>query len=251
MNDQEFYIRDRWYTYEEAHNLLGLTRSRPENVTFLKSDFSTVHIRKDVDDNTFYDAENHVWHNDINEFNPPLYRSLGEITLYRCEATSIHDCYTDTVMDNDPKFVSYDSEMTSLDDLYNNYGMTQYRCAPYIVNEGIVIAWYDGIKELYWNDREGYHRWQQSAPQPETQPIDVSDFDVLNIDMRPALSQFNLTNEQVSSAEFMHFRILMNLDFLDNSRADYDLLNLPVDVRTQFYSINMQLQTLSIKVDKL
>ena len=251
MNDQEFYIRDRWYTYEEAHNLLGLTRSRPENITFLKSDFSTVQIRKDIDDNTFYDAENHIWHEDINEFDPPLYRSLGEITLYRCEAASIHDCYTDTVMNNDPKFVSYDSEMTSLSDLYKDYGITQYRCAPYIVNEGIVIAWYDGIEELYWNDREGYHRWQRSAPQPESPPIDVSDFDILNIDLRPALEQFILTSEQVANIEFIRFNIDVGLDFADNEMSDYDLLNLPIDVNLQLYSTNQPLQVLHIRVDAL
>ncbi len=159
MNDQEFYIRDRWYTYEEAHNLLGLTRSRPENVTFLKSDFSTVQIRKDVDDNTFYDAENHIWHNDINEFDPPLYRSLGEITLYRCEAASIHDCYTDTVVNNDPKFVSYDSSLTLISDLYYRHGITKHRCMPYIMNSGNVVVWYDDIICLYWDDRSGKKQW--------------------------------------------------------------------------------------------
>ena len=248
MSEQQFYVNGNWYTYEEAHNLLGLTRSRPENVTFLNSDFSTVQIRKDVDDNTFYDSENHIWHDDINEFSHPLYRSLGEITLYRCEAASIHDCYTDTVKNDDPKFVNYDSEMTGLDDLYNNYGMTQYRCAPYIVSEGIVIAWYDGIKELYWNDREGYHRWQQSAPQPESPPVDVSDFDILNIDMRPSLEQYTLSQEQMSNIEFMKFNIDIGLNIIDDGMQDYDLLNLPIEIQLQLYNPNQQLQLLLIRV---
>ena len=68
MSEQQFYINGNWYTYEEAHNQLGITRSRPESVTFLRDDFSEVTVRKDVDDNTFYDSENHVWHEDINEF---------------------------------------------------------------------------------------------------------------------------------------------------------------------------------------
>lgn len=251
MGEQQFYINGNWYTYEEAHNQLGLTRSRPENVTFLKSDFSTVQIRKDVDDNTFYDTENHIWHEDINEFDPPLYRSLGEITLYRCESATIYDCYTDTVKNDDPKFVSYDSEMTSLDDLYKDYGITQYRCAPYIVNEGIVVAWYDGILELYWNDREGYHRWQRAAPQPESPPIDVSDFDILNIDLRPALEQFILTSEQMPSIEYMRFNIDIGLDLLDYNMQDYDILNLPIEMKLQLYNINQPLQLLHIKVDAL
>jgi hypothetical protein len=159
MNDQEFYIRDRWYTYEEAHNLLGLTRSRPENITFLKSDFSTVQIRKDVDDNTFYDAENHIWHDDINEFNPPLYRQLDQITLYKCESSELYDCYTDTVENDNPKFVNYDFSLTLIRDLYYRYGITKYRCMPYIMNNGNIVVWYDDILCLYWDDRSGKKQW--------------------------------------------------------------------------------------------
>ena len=248
MSEQRFYIGDRWYTYEEAHNLLGLTRSRPENVTFLKSDFSTVQIRKDVDDNTFYDYENKTWHDDINEFNYPLYRSLGEITLYRCESATVYDCYTDTVKNNDPKFVDYDSTMTDLNWLYYKHGMTQYRCAPYIVNEGIVIAWYDGILGLYWNDRDGYRRWQLAAPVPESPPVDVSDFDILNIDMRPVLEQYTLTQEQVSNIEFMKLSIDIDLNIIDGGMQDYDLLNLPIEIQLQLYNPNQQLQLLLIRV---
>lgn len=248
MSEQRFYIGDRWYTYEEAHNLLGLTRSRPENVTFLKSDFSTVQIRKDVDDNTFYDAENKIWHDDINKFNYPLYRSLGEITLYRCESATVYDCYTDTVKNNNPKFVDYESVITSLNDLYINNGITKYRCAPYIVNEGIVVAWYDGIEELYWNDRDGYHRWQLTAPVPESPPVDVSDFDILNIDMRPALEQYVIAEQQLSNVEFMKIHVDVNLDFVDYGTEDIGLLNLPVDFKVQLYTNNIQLQLLSIRV---
>lgn len=248
MSEQRFYIGDRWYTYEEAHNLLGLTRSRPENVTFLKSDFSTVQIRKDVDDNTFYDYENKIWHDDINEFNYPLYRSLGEITLYKCESATVYNCYTDTVKNDDPKFVNYDSTMTDLNWLYSKYGMTQYRCAPYIVNEGIVIAWYDGILGLYWNDRDGYRRWQLTTPVPESPPVDVSDFDILNIDMRPSLEQYTITQEQVSNIEFMKLSIDLGLNIIDDGMQDYDLLNLPIEIQLQLYNHNQPLQILLIRV---
>lgn len=248
MSEQRFYIGDRWYTYEEAHNLLGLTRSIPENVTFLNSDFSTVQIRKDVDDNTFYDSKNYVWHEDINEFSPTLYRQLDQITLYKCESSELYDCYTDTVKNDDPKFVNYDSKMTDLNDLYEKQGITQYRCAPYIVNEGIVIAWYDGILGLYWNDRDGYKRWQLTAPVPESPPVDVSDFDILNIDMRPALEQYVLEEDCMSSIEFMKISVDINLNLLDSDMQDYDLLNLPIDMQFNMYTTDQPLQLLFIRV---
>lgn len=248
MSERLYYINNQWVTYEQAHNEYGYTNSRPEFVTFLRDDFSEVTVRKDVDDNTFYDIENHAWYEDINEFSPTLYRQLDQITLYKCESSALYNCYTDTVKNDDPKFVSYDFEMTSLDDLYNNYGMTQYRCAPYIVNEGIVIAWYDGIEELYWNDREGYKRWQLTAPVPESPPVDASDFDILNIDMRPALDQYIITEEQLSDIDFMKIYVDIDLDFIDGDVQSCDVFNLPVYFTMQLYTNNVQLQLLSIKV---
>lgn len=248
MNEQQFYINGSWYTYEEAHNQLGLTRSRPESVTFFNSNFSEVTIRKDVDDNTFYDSESHIWHNDINEFPSTLYRSLGQIALYKCESSELYNCYTDTVNDDTPKFVDYDFVMTDLDDLYNTQGITQYRCVPYIVTEGTVVAWYDGILGRYWNNKEGEMRWQLTPPKPDAPPVDVSDYDILNIDLRPALEQFTLTEEQMSNVEFMKFGIDIGLDFIDHNMVDYDIINLPIDTQLQLYNINQPMQLLLIRV---
>lgn len=253
-NDRLYYIKslNTWLTYTQAHEY-GYTLVKAEEVTFYTSDLQEVTLRKDPSDNTFYDSREeapHSWVSDINELESVLYKSLGNITIYQGEAHITCAGFTDSINSNELKYVYLDSEFVSIEDLYNLRGITTYKCDYYIVEDGIPLAWYDSDKELYWNNYQGYKLWQQSPPSPSAQPVDVSDFDILNIDLRPALAQYNLTQLQMSNIEFMKFGIDINIQCVDENMtvSDYEVLNIPIEVQLKLFNTTQSMQIMQIMV---
>ena len=251
---KKYYYTDeegeaKWLTWEELHTK-GYTLTLPNILNVCTRTFNpkqVIQCKDDQDYDKIYDADNHTWVSTLSELSTPLYKSVNSVTLYMCEQPFTYDGYTDIVNNDIPKFVNYYSELTSLDELYTTQGLTQYKCIPFIVNNGEIIAWYDQIEELYWDNRDQYKKWTSIAPKPVTQAVDVSDFDILNIDMRPALVMYSLTKEQLSNIKFMRFGVDVGLNFIDDQQ-DYDVLNIPIEISLKMYNVNQPLQLLHIRI---
>lgn len=250
-----YYIKsvDQWLTYAEAHSY-GLTKKKPNEVTFYTNEAQPVILRKDTDTHELWDFRieevPHEWASSISDLG--LYKKLGNVTIYQGEVPITCLGFTDSELSNELKYVYLDSVFTDLETIYYSSGITPYKCTNYIVQEGEVLAWYDAVHDppMYWNNQSGYKRWQSTPPDPGITPVDVSDYDILNIDLRPVLEQYNLTQEQMSNVEFMRFSIEMNVEFLDEgmSASDYDMLNLPIEMQLQLYNVTQQMQLIYIRV---
>ena len=185
MSERLFYINGSWLNYSEAHSL-GYTLNRPQIDTFYTSDFQPVDIRKDVDSDTYYDSNNHTWYSDISSFSPKLYLRLGQKILYKSETKLVfHYSYADSVNDSSPEYVDYNSTMTSIEDLYQHYGITDYACQPYLVQDGNLLVWYDEINDMYWDNRQDHLEWVSSPP------VIKDDFDQQDISIIPSLDKLN------------------------------------------------------------
>ena len=249
MSDDKLYcINGEWMPYSDAHNIYGYTLSKAVQLTLYRQDTTTVNIRKDTSNDTLWDSPNHRWVGSIANLN--LYQKLGKITLYKCESPTIYDSYNQALSSTTATHVDVESLIVPITELYETEGITTHPCKNYYTKDGEILCWYDDVENLYWNNKVGYKMWQQTPPGHEVDPIDMSDFDILNIDMRPSLEQYTLTQEQMSNVEFMRFSIDMNVEFLDEgmSASDYDTLNLPIDTQLQLYNVTQPMQLIYIRV---
>ena len=159
--DRLYYINNNWYTYEQAHNLFGCTHIKPNTLTFYNSSNEAVTIRQDPSDNTLYDSANQRWVQDISDLN--LYNKIGVITLYKSETPTTYNTYSDHLNSDTNEYIYYNDEYTLLDSLYTNYGITNYPCQSYYVENGNLLSWYDSNTELYWDNET--KQWQDTAPE--------------------------------------------------------------------------------------
>lgn len=161
MDDERYYyINNSWITYEEAHNQYGYTLSVPEIITLYTQTCDPVNIRKDIDDNTYYDSENKQWVSNLSIFG--LYKRIGNIILFMCEQPIVYTGYTDSIIGNTANYVEIEGSLVSIEYLYGHQGITEYQCSVYYVKSGEILSWYDSIKHLYWDINR--HSWSAEPP---------------------------------------------------------------------------------------
>ena len=178
--ERRYYIEnaiteDKWLIYDDAHRY-GCTRSKPEILTFYTSNVNPVVVRRDVDTDTLFDTSiplPHDWVNDLSDFESPLYKKIGDITLYMGENPSIYVGYATsknstvaTLVEN-TSHDGYISIKDGSDSLYELYGITDHKCDNYYVQEGAVLVWYDSVEHLYWDNRPNKKIWVPEPPQIE------------------------------------------------------------------------------------
>ena len=168
-SEKQYYINGQWLTYEQAHNELGYTLTRPQILTFYTEDLIPVQVRKDISDNTLYDTVHKTWVTDIDDLN--LYNKVGTVTLYKSEVPTTYDAYSNTLLSDIPYFISYNDDITSISYVYANEGFTPYPCQDYTVESGEIITWYDENLDLYWDTKTG--QWLDSPPLIEYPQNDV------------------------------------------------------------------------------
>ena len=178
--ERRYYIEnaiteDKWLTYAEAHRY-GCTRIKPQTVTVYDSEVRQVSLRKDIETSQLFDLRPeaelpHDWVNDISDFDPPLYKKTGNITLYMGEIPSTYVGYTTSLSSNSPNVVenAYHDGYTSISEghssLYHLYGITDHKCDNYYIQEGVVLCWYDAETHLYWDNQPQeamYHQMDKS-----------------------------------------------------------------------------------------
>ena len=175
---KEAVTEDKWLTYEEAHRY-GCTRTKPQTLTFYDSEARPVSIRRDVDTDTLFDLRPeaeipHDWVDDISDLESPLYKKIGNITLYMGENPSVYVGYATSKNSTVATLVEntlhndYIPIKDSPNSLYELYGITDHKCDNYYVQEGTVLVWYDSITHLYWDNRPNKKRWVSDPPQIET-----------------------------------------------------------------------------------
>ena len=158
MQDKLFYINNEWLTYEQAHNL-GYTLTPSKLITLYSSDDSQVQVKKD-DSNQFYDSTNLTWVDDFNSLN--LFNYINQITFYKGESSEEYRGYSNTVNNNSINCILYDGNISSLDDLYTNKGITTYPCTNIITYNNSPVVWFDSSTNKYFDDRYNNPTWSVS-----------------------------------------------------------------------------------------
>ena len=167
MTERGFYINEGWYSYDEAHNLFGITRLRPSVEVFYKKDMEVVSVRKDVEDSTLYDVEDKLWKTDILAFSITLYRNLGSLTVYKGSQSIIYNLsFSKSLYSETPTHVEHEGTITDLTSLYSDNGITTYPCEAYHIKDGEVLAWYDDRTRLYWDVNQ--NKWVTSYSSSST-----------------------------------------------------------------------------------
>lgn len=161
-----YWIDGEWLTWEETH-ALGYTRRPAIELPCVDGLLYDYTVRKDPDDGTFYDEDAQEWYSSLE--NLGLYFPADEVTLYRGETLRDFAGYTQTEGGSTTHVASYEpgyGEMiVSIEYMRETYGYTDHPCEPYIVIGGVVVAWYDSERQLYWDDREGAKAWTPTPPE--------------------------------------------------------------------------------------
>lgn len=157
MSAKLYFINGNWITYEEAHNL-GYSLYPQHLVDFYTANNIKVSVKQDSSDNTYYDSTSNIWVTDFADLG--LYKKMSSLNYYRGETLSTYSCYLSSIYDSSSTYVLYDSSIISLNDAYEHYGITSYKCDNVIVyGNNIPVVWYDSITNKFFDDRDDYHRW--------------------------------------------------------------------------------------------
>lgn len=160
MADRLFYIDGSWLTYEQAHSL-GYSVLPQRLITFYTVNNTSVVIKQDSGDNTYYDSENRRWVADFADLN--LYKKVKSNILFRGESSEEYSCYTSSINDKSYTHIFYNSLIRSTNYTYENYGITAYPCENIIADDSdSPIIWFDASTNKYFDDRDGIHRWVDS-----------------------------------------------------------------------------------------
>lgn len=155
-----FYVENEWVTYDQAHSL-GYSISPQKLITLYDRDNNRVTIRQDSSDNTYYDSSNCRWVSDF--YDLALYKKVVTSTFYRGDFSIECSRFIGSITDTSPNYILYNSTIISLDDAYENYGITTYSCVPVITDKNnLQLVWYDTGTDKYFDDRDGFHRWVDS-----------------------------------------------------------------------------------------
>ena len=105
MYERLYYIDEQWYSYEEAHNLFGMTKTKPQILQLYTSNLTEVSIRKDSD-GTLYNSATHTWVEDLDSFTPPIYCRVSEEHLYKgCKDLYTHYTYSNSIINEIPNYI--------------------------------------------------------------------------------------------------------------------------------------------------
>lgn len=176
MSDRQYLINNQWLSYDEAHNLYGMTILKPQIIALYTSDLDEVSVRKDVTDNTYYDSIAKSWVSDISLLSERLFLRLDESKLYKGSLEiSSGFTFSDSIVNASPDYIDYNYSIVSIEDIKENYGITNYKCSDYIVQDGELLAWYDSKTDMYWDNRPDKKEWTSSPPEivPEVQNQDI------------------------------------------------------------------------------
>jgi hypothetical protein len=231
--DRLYYINNNWYTYEQAHNLFGCTRVKPEILSLYTDTTQLVSIIKDVETNAYYDSENHIWVNSISDLH--LYKRLNTTILYKGDQEVSYIGYTDDINSDSANYVEIDNALVSITSLYNTEGITEHTCEDYIITDGEYISWYDPETELYWDNQSGRKLWSSSPPQfqkagettyiiPSSSKMEMLpqwEYDLSQVPTRYRVSSFNAQDELLNSQE----PLKSGLQFVDQFNKFQDLVD--------------------------
>ena len=148
-------------SYDYLHNYRGFTKTKPSYIDVYDADFNMISVKKDSD-NTLYDIENHRWVNDISEMN--VFKKLQPISVYTGEDMTVCQSYSNSLYNDTPSYVEFNSSMESLSYLYNNFGITLHMCMKYYVKNGVTLVWFDSETSKYWDNREDFKCWSFEPP---------------------------------------------------------------------------------------
>ena len=224
MSERLYYIDDQWVTYEQAHNEYGYTYSRPESVELFNSNCESVIVRKDTDDNTFWDSDNHVWVSDISLLH--LYKSVGVTTLYRSSTPIEYDSYSSDYSSLDAGYVRVGDCITPTYELYRTLGYTDHPCIDYYVKDAVPICWYDQITELYWDSQS--KSWLREPPDYENGVVLVGQMPLIDRGERFDNIEMYEVNCLVLSDTFTVDNLFDNsvLLFVNDNNAIYTMASL-------------------------
>lgn len=155
---------NKWLTYEQAHNY-GYTRVAATSIAdCYTANLENVTIRYDSQTDSLFDFRGelpHSWVTDIDELN--LYKQSDEISLYFGETCSDFQGWSTSLYSSVVTYVTYNSQLHSLDYMYN-LGYTTNQCSNYYMQDGVPLVWYDDEKEKYWDNRDGHKQWSDDPP---------------------------------------------------------------------------------------
>lgn len=222
MSDRQYLINNQWLSYDEAHNLYGMTILKPQIITLYTSDLNEVSVRKDVSDNTYYDVIAKSWVSDISLFSEKLFLRLEESKLYKGSVEiSSGFTFSDSIVNASPDYVDYNYNIVSIEDIKENYGITNYECVDYIIQDGELLAWYDSKTNMYWDDRPDKKEWTTSPPKITP---DVENQDIY---IAPSTTSIVLQDYNGIQPVFSYFR--------SNSFPEQDLyFEEPAEIKTGF-----------------
>lgn len=152
-----YYINGQWLTYEQAHNL-GYTLQPATIINAVKADLTPVEVKKDS--GTYYNPELQEWNSDLSTLN--VFVKSNDVVLYRGESSIALDGYA--ANENvESSFVAVNAAIVPVNECYQRFGYTLQPCQDWLMEGGVVTAWFDPETELYWDDRE--KKWKQDAPE--------------------------------------------------------------------------------------
>lgn len=200
MPEKMFYIEGEWLTYEQAHRL-GYSLLPQRLIAFYTAGNQQVVVRQDSSDDTFYDSENLTWVADFAELN--LYKRVKNSSYYRGESPSNYKCYIASISETSPSYILYDSQIISLRDAYENYGVTSYPCENIITDENnIAIVWYDSSTTKYFDDRDGCHVWVDNIDDVKVTMYDSLATLASSVYESESLDAFYINSRFISRSEF-------------------------------------------------
>ena len=227
MSTKEYYINGEWLTWDEVHNL-GYTLTPAELITVYDSKNNEFTLKKDTSDNTYYDSENKIWLSDITDLG--VYKLLGTLTLYTSEVPNNYTCYANSELSDTPTHILYNSNIISLDDVYNNDGITQYSCSDYTVNDGNILVWYDNKLNKYWDNRTGKKEWLDSPPTiTNSEPQNWTPPSFITIDFDADFAYYTESEPLKINAtgripySYESYEYYDDLKFIDSLIEDYEL----------------------------
>lgn len=161
----QYFYNDKWYSYEELHDLYGITNGKASLISLYDFDLNK-YTGWEFEDQTWITQDN-KWYN---QDDLPYYKKTDNtLTVYLIDKPLLLNEY----MLRNSKLYEYDNHLYSYAYIHDNYGITLTPSSIYYAKDNIIRCWYNEDLNIYWDTDT--NKWLSAPPQYDDTIIDVSD----------------------------------------------------------------------------
>lgn len=162
----QYFYNNQWYSYDDLHNLFGITLTTSEDAILYDDDLNQYNAW-DNSDETWVINDNKWYY----QYNLPYYRKSSDYTnLYIADQLITPEKFT---KHNTLSYYNYNNHLYSYEYLHYNFGITLTESQIYYVKYGVIKCWYNPDIRLYWDTETS--EWYEYPKKYDDSPIDADD----------------------------------------------------------------------------